>query len=80
MYSGTLSDDSQDMSVFFYDLPTSAKRRNALIYPSNKLGDLQIVALPDLFSRTGFEAKAGSYVVPGKITLPNFNASAQTTI
>lgn len=50
------------MSVYFYDLPDSRKRRNKLVYPSGKLSNDQLTSLPQLFVATGFKAKAGSYL------------------
>ena len=50
------------MSVYFYDLPESRKRRNKLVYPSGKLSNGQLTSLPQLFEATGFKAKAGSYL------------------
>lgn len=57
-----LSNDIADMSVYFYDLPTSWKRRNKLVYPSGKPSSTEHTALPQLFETTGFKAKAGSYL------------------
>ncbi|KAF9648458.1 glycosyltransferase family 24 protein [Thelephora ganbajun] len=62
LYLGTLSNDIADMSVYFYDLPTSRKRRNKLVYPSGMLSNAQLTSLPQLFEVTGFKAKAGSYL------------------
>jgi len=50
------------MSVYFYDLPDSRKRRNKLVYPPGKLSHTQLTSLPQLFEATGFKAKAGSYL------------------
>lgn len=50
------------MSVYFYDLPESRKRRNKLVYPSGKLSNGQLTSLPQLFEATNFKAKAGSYL------------------
>ena len=50
------------MSVYFYDLPESRKRRNKLVYPSSKLSNGQLTSLPQLFEATSFKAKAGSYL------------------
>jgi len=62
LYLDALSNDIADMSVYFYDLPTSGRRRNKLVYPSGKLSDTQLTSLPQLFEATGFKAKAGSYL------------------
>ena len=50
------------MSVYFYDLPESRKRRNKLVYPTAKLSHAQLTSLPQLFEATGFKSKAGSYL------------------
>jgi UDP-glucose:glycoprotein glucosyltransferase len=48
LYTGALADaEETDVSVFMYDLPTTAKRRNKFIYPSN---DLRVYALDSLFN------------------------------
>jgi len=59
---GAISNDITDISVYFYDLPESHKRRNKLVYPSGKLSNTQLISLPKLFEATGFKAKAGSYL------------------
>jgi UDP-glucose:glycoprotein glucosyltransferase len=67
VYMGLLSDSIEDVSVYFYDLPTSAKRRNRYIFPTNKPGaSLRVVCLPEVFAQTGYEAISGSYVHAGK--------------
>ncbi|KAG8891208.1 hypothetical protein FRB99_003787, partial [Tulasnella sp. 403] len=50
IYSGELVDSEDlDMSVYFYDLPTTSKSRNALIYPSaSGPSALRILPLLDL--------------------------------
>lgn len=65
LYSGTLADDIPDISVYFYDLPTSAKRRNKHVYPPSTPGSLRIVNLPDIFARTEFFPQHGSFISPG---------------
>lgn len=62
LYLGSLSGDIDDISVYFYDLPWSHKRRNKLVYPSGGLSNTQLTSLPQLFEATGFRAKAGSYL------------------
>ncbi|KAJ7824635.1 hypothetical protein B0H14DRAFT_2823407 [Mycena olivaceomarginata] len=58
-YSGKISDDTTDkISTYFYDLPTNTLRRNQYIFPAP--GDLRIVSLAKLFSRT-------SAPIPGKL-------------
>lgn len=64
LYTGKLSDNIGDASVYFYDLPTSSKRRNMHIHPTNQPGSLRVANLPGLFSRTGFSVQPGSFVNP----------------
>ncbi|KAJ1311851.1 hypothetical protein OPQ81_010312 [Rhizoctonia solani] len=50
LYTGALADAPEtDVSVFMYDLPTTAKHRNKFIYPS---GNMKIYALDNLFDST----------------------------
>ncbi|CUA68035.1 UDP-glucose:glycoprotein glucosyltransferase [Rhizoctonia solani] len=51
LYAGALADAPEtDVSIFMYDLPTTAKRRNKFIYPS---GNTKIYALDNLFDSAG---------------------------
>ncbi|CAE6531593.1 unnamed protein product [Rhizoctonia solani] len=51
LYTGALADTPEtDVSVFMYDLPTTAKRRNKFIYPS---GNTKIHVLDNLFDSAG---------------------------
>lgn len=52
------------MSNYFYDLPTSSKRRNRYIFPSNAAGSLRIVNLPELFGRARFRVSPPTYIYP----------------
>ena len=54
------------MSVYFYDLPSTAKRRNRHVYPSTQAGNLKVFALPDLFDQVGIDRAAMDYVYPSK--------------
>ncbi|KAF8155695.1 UDP-glucose:glycoprotein glucosyltransferase-domain-containing protein [Crassisporium funariophilum] len=67
VYEGSLSDETkgETMGTYFYDLPTTSKRRNRYIFPSNVAG-LRIVNLHELFDKTGFRhsLSAASYIYP----------------
>lgn len=64
MYSGDITEEGQEnMSTFFYDLPTSNRRRNQHIYPSTSVGALKFSYLPKLFSRAGL-LSPGAFVYP----------------
>lgn len=66
VYEGSLSDATkgESMSNYFYDLPTSSKRRNRYIFPSNAAGSLRIVNLPELFGRARFRVSPPTYIYP----------------
>jgi UDP-glucose:glycoprotein glucosyltransferase len=66
MYIGKLVDpeESLDVSVYFYDLPTTVKRRNPFIYPSNQPGSLRVINLPEIFERAGIPRSTLDYVYP----------------
>ncbi|RPD60390.1 glycosyltransferase family 24 protein [Lentinus tigrinus ALCF2SS1-7] len=65
VYKGELTEED-DVSTYFYDLPTTAKRRNMYIHPSPKAGSLRIFSLPDLIERNGLKSSAGSFVYPAE--------------
>ncbi|KAJ7342428.1 glycosyltransferase family 24 protein [Mycena albidolilacea] len=68
LYSGKISDETTDkISTYFYDLPTSSPRRNRYIFPAP--GDLRIVSLPELFSRTRFRVTPSTFVYPPETEL-----------
>ena len=69
LYEGSLTDENKgDMATYFYDLPTTAKRRNKYIYPASSApGSLKITNLPELLTKTRFRLEAGSYLYPGKV-------------
>lgn len=54
------------MSVYFYDLPTTAKRRNKHIYPSSKAGSLKVFDLPLLFDEVEIDRANLDYLSPRK--------------
>ncbi|KAG9088588.1 hypothetical protein FS749_002047, partial [Ceratobasidium sp. UAMH 11750] len=68
MYTGALTEET-DVSMFMYDLPTTAKRRNNFIYPS---GNMKVYALDNLFNGAGatkqikeaFIYPSGDHAVP----------------
>ncbi|KAJ3505081.1 hypothetical protein NLJ89_g7601 [Agrocybe chaxingu] len=64
VYEGSLSDENkpESMSNYFYDLPTTNKRRNRYIYPSP--GGLRIVNLPEVFAKSSFRASPPTYLYP----------------
>ena len=69
VYKGELTDEehADGMATYFYDLPTTAKRRNAYVHPSSaKAGDLRIFALPDLVEANGLGSGPGAFVYPGE--------------
>lgn len=57
------------MSTYFYDLPTTAKRRNTYIHPTQKAGSLRIYSLPELIERNGLNSTAGAFVYPSELVL-----------
>ncbi|KAG8741941.1 hypothetical protein FRC10_002252 [Ceratobasidium sp. 414] len=70
LYTGALADvEETDVSVFMYDLPTTAKRRNKFIYPS---GNMKVYALDTLFTsaratkqiKEAFVYPSGDHAVP----------------
>ena len=67
MYDGILSDEDngKDMTNYFYDLPTTNKRRNAYIYPSQLPGSLKIVNFPELLARVNVKLSS-SFLYPRK--------------
>ncbi|KIM46645.1 glycosyltransferase family 24 protein [Hebeloma cylindrosporum] len=75
VYEGSLSDATkgESMSNYFYDLPTSSKRRNRYIFPSNAAGRLRIVNLPELFGRARFRVSPPTYIYP-----PEFDSVSES--
>ncbi|KAH9848797.1 glycosyltransferase family 24 protein [Lenzites betulinus] len=57
-------EDAGQISTYFYDLPTTAKRRNIYIHPAQKAGSLRIYSLPELIERNGLNSTAGAFVHP----------------
>jgi len=54
------------MSVYFYDLPTTAKRRNRYVYPSSKAGSLKIFDMPEILEEVGIDRTSIDYLTPRK--------------
>jgi hypothetical protein len=64
VYGGQLGDtEAISITNFFYDLPTSNKRRNPYIYENSK-NPLRLYSLPDLFDRTPSYGKISGFVYP----------------
>ncbi|KAI0090064.1 glycosyltransferase family 24 protein [Irpex rosettiformis] len=68
VYLGVIGDEeSERMATYFYDLPSTSKRRNRFIYPaakSNGIGGLHIVNLMDLYQSSQFPISSGSFLHP----------------
>ncbi|KAF8905183.1 glycosyltransferase family 24 protein [Gymnopilus junonius] len=66
IYSGVLSDENkpESMSNYFYDLPTTSKRRNVYMFPPGGSKDVQIVSLPEVFAKTRFRVSPQTYLYP----------------
>ncbi|KAF5386468.1 hypothetical protein D9757_005906 [Collybiopsis confluens] len=63
LYSGRLTDDnSEKVSTYFFDLPTTARRRNEYIVPSKE--SLDILSLPELLVGSGYNSNAPSFIYP----------------
>ncbi|KAJ7909648.1 glycosyltransferase family 24 protein [Mycena leptocephala] len=63
LYGGKLSDEmTEQISTYFYDLPTSSLRRNQYIFPPS--GEPRIFNVPELFRRTGFRVTPASFIYP----------------
>ena len=74
IYEGKIKDEqAESLSTYFYDQPTTDKKRNRYIYPT-ATGGLKIVNMVELFARTGFEAfvavegKGSAFVYPREYT------------
>ncbi|KAI0676218.1 glycosyltransferase family 24 protein [Trametes maxima] len=68
VYKGELTeDDAEKLSTYFYDLPTTAKRRNMYIHASQKPGNVRIFSLPELIERNGLNSTPGAFVYPAEV-------------
>ena len=69
MYRQELTEEHKDrLGTYFYDLPTTAKRRNVHIHPSSKTGGLRIWNLAELVERFGLKSSPGSFLYPRELT------------
>ncbi|KAF8137406.1 glycosyltransferase family 24 protein [Boletus edulis] len=75
IYTGGITDsDTPLMPTFFYDLPSTLRRRNPYILVDSPSGrgrgleksSLQMFNLPEVFSKAGFRTTDGSFVVPSQ--------------
>ncbi|GJF00041.1 glycosyltransferase family 24 protein [Phanerochaete sordida] len=65
VFAGTLTDDdAENVENYFYDLPSTAARRNRYIYPSDKTGGLRVVNLPELLGNARFPGGSDAFVYP----------------
>uniref|UniRef100_A0A8H8CJL8 Glycosyltransferase family 24 protein n=1 Tax=Psilocybe cubensis TaxID=181762 RepID=A0A8H8CJL8_PSICU len=66
VYAGVLADDAEreTMSNYFYDLPTTSKRRNKYIYPAAGSKSVHIVNLPEVFAKSRFRLSSSAYLYP----------------
>lgn len=65
------------MTNYFYDLPTTSKRRNPYIFPSQPQGILKIANIPALFTKIGFKLPS-SYIYPRQFVSPGMYFDWQT--
>ncbi|KXN87330.1 UDP-glucose:glycoprotein glucosyltransferase [Leucoagaricus sp. SymC.cos] len=70
IYTGAISDEADkrpNMATYFYDLPTTSKRRNRYIVPSTH-GGLRIFNVPGVLASSGLGAvglvKSGAWIYP----------------
>ncbi|EEB91088.1 hypothetical protein MPER_10618, partial [Moniliophthora perniciosa FA553] len=73
LYEGHITPPSPDeaadpdkpfsMSYYFYDLPTTAKRRNKYIVPPSN-DELKLVNLAEVFENSAFQLANGGYLYP----------------
>jgi UDP-glucose:glycoprotein glucosyltransferase len=54
------------MSTYFYDQPTTSRRRNSYLYPNTTPGSLRIFNIYEVFGRTGFRVSPSTFVYPRK--------------
>lgn len=60
------SDEDLNMSNYFYDLPTTPKRRNKYLFPDSDKAPLRVHSLDKLFGDVGLEYPSKELVYPGK--------------
>jgi UDP-glucose:glycoprotein glucosyltransferase len=67
VYSGVITDtDADNIENYFYDLPTSMKRRNRYVVPAGDGDGLRIASLPALHQQAGLNASPTVFIYPGK--------------
>ncbi|KAF9051644.1 glycosyltransferase family 24 protein [Panaeolus papilionaceus] len=67
VYEMELTDDNHGdtMANYFYDLPTTSKRRNKYIFPSGSAAaNIRIVNMPEIFNQLKLKLSSWSYVYP----------------
>ncbi|KAF8812128.1 hypothetical protein BYT27DRAFT_7133469 [Phlegmacium glaucopus] len=71
VYGGSLSDENkgETMETYFYDLPTTSKRRNRYTFPSDA-SSLSIVNLPELFAKVRLRVSSSTYIYPESDSTP----------
>ncbi len=70
VFANELSDDfGEDVSMYFYDLPDTEKKRGQYIFPTPGTGSLRIFNLPEVFSKAGLTLESSAYLYPGSLRL-----------
>ncbi|KAF7321048.1 hypothetical protein HMN09_00192100 [Mycena chlorophos] len=68
IYSGKITDEnSAEIPTYFYDQPTTSRRRNQYIFPAS--GEVRLVNMPELLRRTGLNVKRSAFVYPAETEL-----------
>jgi UDP-glucose:glycoprotein glucosyltransferase len=68
VYTGAITeDDADDIENYFYDLPTTMKRRNRHVVPLGNGVGVRVVNLPSLHRGAGLRASPASFIYPSKI-------------
>jgi UDP-glucose:glycoprotein glucosyltransferase len=66
VYSGVITDaDAENIENYFYDLPTTMKRRNRHVVPVGN-GGVRVASLPTLHQQAGLNASPAMFIYPGK--------------
>ncbi|PPQ69221.1 hypothetical protein CVT24_000018 [Panaeolus cyanescens] len=69
VYEMELTDENagETMSNYFYDLPTTSKRRNKYIFPTGSTAAVNRIAnIPEIFNQLKMESSSWTYVYPTK--------------
>lgn len=67
VYLNIVTDETHpDISTYFYDLPTTQKRRNQYIVPSTS--KVKVVSVPEVLTKSGLDGvlEGGSWMYPSK--------------